>query len=40
MEFAQLLAAASTEEINFIMQILKDVGLFKEASKTTTCKYL
>lgn len=27
MEFAQLLAAASTEELNFIMQILKDVGL-------------
>lgn len=42
MEFEQLLAAASREkEVNFIMQILKDVGLlFKQAGKTVTCKYL
>lgn len=42
MEFEQLVEAAFREkELNFIIQILKGVGLlFKEASKTTTCKYL
>jgi len=42
MEFEQLLAAASMEkELNFMIQILKDVGLlFKEAAKTITGKYL
>lgn len=41
MEFEQLLAASSTgKELNFIIQILKDVDLlFKEAGRTIICKY-